>query len=297
VAERYGWRNFWWTNVAVTTFALIYQLLFLPETKYHRSPAVLVAGSQTSAGHTLTGSGITQKTGVAPSDDDLVPGSTEKFAAAADESGSTPASTDPNGEIVVKLTGYPSRKQFLPFSGFDDQERIFDAIWIPFKLFSFPIIQWSSFVFSMAAANLLTATATQSQAFAGPPWNFSAYYVGLTNLAVFAGGSVALAIAGPVSDWVSMRATVRNRGIREPEMRLPTLIPFVLAALIGGLLLSLGYQYAWPWEPIVIIGYTLLGFQTIALSAIAITYSVSSVIPKKERKKRKERTVPQTNPI
>jgi hypothetical protein len=122
-------------------------------------------------------------------------------------------------EILVKLSGSPSKRQFLLYTGFDKDEPILASIILPFKLFTFPIVQWSSFVFSWCASCFLVINITQSQALAGPPWVLSPSAVGYTNFAIFAGASISLLTAGPLSDWVSMRATEKNRGIREPEMR------------------------------------------------------------------------------
>lgn len=60
---------------------------------------------------------------------------------------------------------------------------------------------------------------------------------------------------------VSARATRKNRGIREPEMRLPAMIPYVCIMLLGNFVVAFGYQQKWPWEAIVIIGYTCAGIQ------------------------------------
>lgn len=80
-----------------------------------------------------------------------------------------------------------------------------------------------------AAANaLLDCNLTQSQVFAAPPYNFSP-----ANFALLVGAILGILIAGPFSDWVAIRATVKNGGIREPEMRLPALIPFIIAAVVG----------------------------------------------------------------
>jgi MFS family permease len=35
-AQRYGWRSFWWICSALSGFAVIYQVFFLPETKWKR---------------------------------------------------------------------------------------------------------------------------------------------------------------------------------------------------------------------------------------------------------------------
>jgi hypothetical protein len=97
---------------------------------------------------------------------------------------------------------------------------------------------------------------------------------------------------------VSARATKKNRGIREPEMRLPAMIPYVCIMLLGNFVVAFGYQQKWPWEAIVIIGYACAGIQVFehhisnwriiklidrvqvsAIPAMATTYAVDSYKP------------------
>ena len=82
-----------------------------------------------------------------------------------------------------------------------------------------------------------------------------------------------------MSDWISMRATKKNGGIREPEMRLPAMIPYVIIMYFGNIIVSVGYQHQWPWEAIVIIAYTCAGIQVAALPGIVSTYAVDSYKP------------------
>jgi hypothetical protein len=119
---------------------------------------------------------------------------------------------------------------------------------------------------------------TQSQALAVPPYNFSPAAVSYTNLTMFVGTCFALVTAGPFSNWVSHRATVRNNGVREPEMRLPALLPFALISLIGCIVAALGFQYGWPWEAVIIVGFGFIGIQVAAISGIAINYVVSPTV-------------------
>jgi hypothetical protein len=256
-AERYGWRTFWWVSTALSCFSLVYQLLFLPETKWSHRHTQIVHDHITQP---------SKSNGEKP-DTTLTEGSNSNLSSPAEESNTM--------EIVVKLSGKPSKRQFQLWFGFDNEEPILAAIILPFKLWAFPIIQWSSFVFSWCASCFLVINITQSQALAGPPWNFSPAEVGYTNFAIFVGALISLVTAGPLSDWVSMRATKKNRGIREPEMRLVALIPYACCTLLGGLIMAIGYQRAWPWEAIVVGGYTLIGIQLAAVSAIATTYAVS----------------------
>ena len=179
--------------------------------------------------------------------------------------------------IVIQLKGSPSKAQFSIWGKLDKSSlgNIGPALIMPFKLFAYPIVVWSSFVFAWAASMLVIINVTQSQAFAGPPWNMSATDVGYTNFGAIVGVALSLVISGPLSDWVSARLTGRNKGIREPEMRLVALAPFAVSCLLGGVIVAVGYQHQWSWKAIVIGGYALLGLVLPSLSAISLTYAVS----------------------
>ncbi|KAK9342111.1 hypothetical protein V1522DRAFT_55511 [Lipomyces starkeyi] len=82
-----------------------------------------------------------------------------------------------------------------PALGYDSD--LLRPIWIPIKLFAFPIIEWASFVFSWSASCFLAMNLTQSQAFAVPPYNFNSFKIGYFNLAMFVGSTAVLLTAGP----------------------------------------------------------------------------------------------------
>jgi hypothetical protein len=84
-----------------------------------------------------------------------------------------------------------------------------------------------------AANCLLALNLTQAQVFGPPPYLFNPAQIGFVNFAFVVGAVVGLLTAGPVSDWVTLRATRRNNGIREAEMRLVAMIPFIAICLIG----------------------------------------------------------------
>ena len=99
------------------------------------------------------------------------------------------------------------------------------------------------------------------------------------NFAILVGALIGLFTAGPLSDYVSSRSTRRNNGIREPEMRLPAMIPYIIIMYLGNIVVAVGYQHHWPWQAIVLIGFTCAGIQVAALPAIASTYAVDSYKP------------------
>ena len=120
--------------------------------------------------------------------------------------------------------GTPSKQQWRIFQ---PNAHPFKAIaldlWIPWKLFAFPIVEFAAFVVSWSCSSFLTINLTQSQNFAAPQYNFNSQSIGFMNFAILIGAFIGLGTAGPLSDWVSARATRKNGGVREPEMRLPAM--------------------------------------------------------------------------
>lgn len=75
--------------------------------------------------------------------------------------------------------GRPPAKAFLPVSGFEGNKALLVRdVATPWLLFTFPIVQWSSFVCSWSSSCFLVLNLTQSLVFAAPPYNFSAGAVG-----------------------------------------------------------------------------------------------------------------------
>ncbi|KAI4179213.1 MAG: hypothetical protein L6R41_007979 [Letrouitia leprolyta] len=120
---------------------------------------------------------------------------------------------------------------------------------------------------------------TQAQAFSEEPYKFSAQKIGFFNLAVVAGQLIGMATAGPIIDRISMWFTKRNHGVREAEMRLPAMVPFLLIMMLGNFIVGFGYDNHWNWKAIVIVGYSCAGIQVAALPAIASTYAIDSYKP------------------
>jgi len=116
------------------------------------------------------------------------------------------------------LRGKPGRTQFHLFQRNTHAfECLALALWTPLKVFAFPIVDFASFVVSWSASCFLTVNLTQAQAFSAPPYNYTPQTIGFFNFAVVVGQILGLITAGPLNDWMSMRATRRNGGIREPD--------------------------------------------------------------------------------
>jgi hypothetical protein len=178
-------------------------------------------------------------------------------------------------------TGRPSKSQFRLWQGLekDWKQFIVRDIISPFKFFFFPIIFWAGLNVAGPANLLLFWNLTESAFFSAPPYNFTPAGVGYTNFAFAIGGLVGLATAGPFSDWVAMKATRRNNGIREAEMRLPALIPYFITTVIGIVIGGLGYQNLWEWPIILIVGFGFSGLCVTAVPTIVIAYAVDCYKP------------------
>ncbi|KJK83575.1 hypothetical protein H634G_01704 [Metarhizium anisopliae BRIP 53293] len=253
MAQHTGWPSFFWLCSGMTVLSLGMIVFGFPETIWHRG--------RTAAGHHAKGD----------------------WAKASDvqleDITSSPTGPSPPPQSLVG-SGKPTRSQWKAFQTTPVTWRlVWTELWTPWRLFAFPIVLFASFAVSWSCSGLLIINLTQSQVFAAPPYNWTAEQVGLTNLPLFVGTFIGLFTAGPFSDWVCARATARNGGVREPEMRLPAMIPYVVLMMLGHILPAVGYQQKWPWQPIVILGYTCTGIQVAALPAIVSTYAVDSYKP------------------
>lgn len=249
-----GWRNFWWLTTGLTALSVIMNIFMFPETKWHRRHS---------------GEHVNQ------------PALEKQVIEERRDSDKENATVIETAQMDPWLgRGSPSRRQWGFYTPNPTPVKsVLSDLWTPWKLFAFPIVEFAAFVVSWSCSSFLTLNLTQTQAFAAPPYNWTSQSIGFTNFAVLVGALIGLATAGPLSDWVSAYLTRCNKGVREPEMRLVAMIPYVFIMYIGNIITSVGYQRHWRWEVIVIIGYTCAGIQVAALPGIVSTYAVDSYKP------------------
>lgn len=257
MAQYVGWRSFFWLCTGVSVLNLMCLLVLFPETKFHREGA----SAQGSKEVIVPAEKVNEKTG----DEEVT--HIEGFQGIE------------LGDMLGR--GKPGRRQWQlvqrPFPGVvNSLARDFIT---PVYILSFPIVFWVTTVVGGAANTLLAMNLTQSPVFAGPPHNFSPGSVGLVNIAFIVGGLFGMSTAGAFSDWVAKKLTKRNGDIREPEMRILAMIPYFFIMVIGCVVVALGYRYGWRWEVIVLLGYTFIGIQVVALPTIAVAYAVDCYKP------------------
>lgn len=244
MAQHVGWRAFWWLNVGMIGLSILMVIFMFPETKWDRAtPKELSPGAGSMEKVDEKTDDVTAVENSGGEMEKKPSGDIEHVATqqslGTGQQGLTHEETAARDPYLGK--GRPSRQQWMPFQ---PNKSPFYAIlldlWLPWKMFAFPIVEFASFVVSWSCSSFLTINLTQSQALAAPPYNWSAETVGQTNWAILVGAAIGLATAGPFSDWVADVMTRRNGGIREPEMRLLAMIPYVIIMYLGNIIVSVG---------------------------------------------------------
>ena len=218
-----GWRNFYWLNVAILAFAVIAVLVGFPETKWRRPAAneILV--------NTQTSDSPNKDMAIEKQDDSS---GNVNAVAEADLGKSKPAKWQWK---LLQPAENPFKSLFVEFL-------------VPWQLLLYPIVIFASLIVAFSSTCYLMVNYVQSEGLAAPPYLFSTQAVGFTNFASLVGALIGLFTAGPASDYVSAALTKRNKGIREPEMRLLTMIPYVLIMILGNFMVGYGFQNSWNWR-------------------------------------------------
>lgn len=253
IAARHGWRSFFWLCVALSAFVTVLLVFLFPETRWQRS----------SVNHAGVKNGKTET-------------ESQEEKAVESETGSEDIV---GGKQVGR--GKPNKMQFSPVQKPDSAwwKYIVRDISTPIIVFFNPIVFWAALMLAGPADLLLMFNLTESPLLSSPAYRFNPGQVGYTNFAFFVGGVIGVATAGPLSDWLARRLTKRNNGIREAEMRLPALIPFVCFFIISHVVGAVGYQRLWPWPAIIVCGYGFSGLAVTSIPAIAIAYAVDCYKP------------------
>ena len=190
MALHIGWRSFWWLNTGLLGLSVVLAVVAFPETKWHRmhpDEVIKQAAAEAKASPPLSTEGKevadTEKSGGVAQ-----PITTEESVL----SHQATAERDP-----WLGRGSPSKQQWKIFQPNKAPfMTILMDLWIPWKLFAFPIVEFSAFVVSWSCSSFLTINLTQSQNFAAPPYSYNSEVIGFFNFAILIGAAIGLATAG-----------------------------------------------------------------------------------------------------
>lgn len=124
----------------------------------------------------------------------------------------------------------------------------------PFGLILLPPVLWATVVMSALIGFAIALASTFANDFARV-YNFTPFQSGLAFIGSLVGGILAIPAGGPLGEAIANYFTMRNKGIREPEFRLPALTVSMVMSPLGLVLYGIGMEkaLAW-WVPVVGIG-------------------------------------------
>ncbi|KAJ5832290.1 hypothetical protein N7474_000601 [Penicillium riverlandense] len=138
-------------------------------------------------------------------------------------------------------------------------------------LFFFPAVGYVGLMYGFMTASITVTITTYSAWMTLPPYNFNAAGIGLMGLPAFIGTALAAVICGPLSDYLIIYLSKRNKGVYEPEMRLWVILMFAPFVPAGLLMFGIGLNNGQPW-PILAVGLGLVGFGVTPACSISLTY-------------------------
>lgn len=254
-------------------FSLVLLAFGYPETKWHRDgskktgpAAALAAAPEKTADAAAAGTSLP-----------ATPTEQKEAATYSEASGSGGSEDERRTEAAIPIgRGRPGKAAFRLIMAPDRRWKmfIFKDIVSCGRIFAYPIVFWAALCLAGPANLLLHWNMTQSAVLSSAPDNFGVAAVAYTNFAFLAGGIVGLCTAGPISDWYVRWATRRNGNIREPEFRLPVLIPYFVLSVVGIVIGACGEQFAWHWATVVVVGYGLTGLTVTSVPTISTAYAV-----------------------
>lgn len=144
----------------------------------------------------------------------------------------------------------PQHKSFTQRMAFNRAPLTHENIWKialrPVLILFLPPVLWSTASFGIGIGIFVVLGTTAATAFS-QVYGFTVWNVGLVWIAGILGNIMGIPFGGYFSDWVANRATSKNGGVREPEMRLPA-VSIAMITYPGSLLLyGLGINYNSHW--------------------------------------------------
>lgn len=132
------------------------------------------------------------------------------------------------------------------FHGSLTTESLAKLVLRPIGLICLPPVLWSALVMAVTIGFLVAVTSNIEVAFERT-YHFQSWQVGLCFIAAILGSLIGVPLGGQFGEWTADKLTRRNGGIRDPEMRLPAMIPCLITTPLSLILYGVGIQYKLHW--------------------------------------------------
>lgn len=148
------------------------------------------------------------------------------------------AASEPKMPYWKSLRVYTGRYSYAPMW------KIFAR---PLVLFWYPAVFWAFLIYGTTLTWIVVFSVVNGIIFVAPPYNFSISQTGLISLSPFILTLLGECISGPLNDYICLYLTRKNRGIYEPEFRLPLIIVTIILGTVGffGFGATVHYQTHW----------------------------------------------------
>ncbi|RFU28298.1 hypothetical protein B7463_g8031, partial [Scytalidium lignicola] len=286
-----GWRWVWWWNAIFFSAMLLIVIFCYEETKYC-PPSISIPNLDVftdNEGHHHSNPALSGKPHHRVTDGTSVQPVEIETKMGSNQDGALPAlsKTLEEGSVhgVYTLTINPNirRKTYLerlaitttsPSNG--DRRIFFRHMYQPLILLAtIPAIVFVALVYGILVALGDLMATTSSTYMSKPPYNFNSGQIGLMSLPRLIGTTIGSLIVGPLSDWIILYLSRRNKGIYEPEVRLWCVLPFLLFIPTGALMYGIGLNNGLPW-PIVAAGLVIYFVGIAPVNSVTLTYLTDS---------------------
>ncbi|KAJ2969826.1 hypothetical protein NQ176_g8472 [Zarea fungicola] len=147
----------------------------------------------------------------------------------------------------------------------------------PFGLIILPPVLWAALVQAVTIGFLVAVTSNVDPAFE-QTYRLQPWQVGLCFLGAIIGSLIGFPAGGKLGDMCADYLTKRNGGIREPEMRLPTIMISAITAPLALVLFGVGIQHQLHFI-VPTVGLALLNFSITQATNVCLVYVIDSYRP------------------
>ncbi|CUM67401.1 uncharacterized protein PRCAT00005095001 [Priceomyces carsonii] len=250
----HSWRYIYYVGAALIGFCGILIFFTLPETTFIRDPKFLVSEvEKMKKQHGLQAS--------------------KSSVSYVEEKGSVESEID---FVVPKKTSYWSSLNIYSGKIYTD-ESLWKIFIRPIGLIFLPPVLWASLIMSATIGFLVAVTSNVANAFE-TAYNFQPWQGGLCFIGALIGSLLGIFAGGTINDWCSDFMTKRNKGVKVPEMRLPTIIIGGVLAPVALVLygVGIGEHYHWMMPT---IGLSLLNFALTQATNVSLVYTIDCYRP------------------
>ncbi|KAJ9131793.1 Major facilitator superfamily domain, general substrate transporter [Pleurostoma richardsiae] len=251
ITMHHSWRVIYWIFTALISVCTVLIIFTFPETNFKRQVAP-------AAGPSPTANLDSEKS----LEDDLQDERVEDVE--TESRPPIPTKKTYLQELKVLSTVYTS-------------ERLLPLVFRPVAAIVLPALLWATMINTMTIGMTIVISASFSNAFA-EIYGFATWQAGLTFIASIIGSLVGIFWGGHAGDWVADKLTVRNGGVRTPEMRLPAMVISLITGPLSCLLYGFGFGKRLHWM-CATVGIGLVNFTIVQANNIGLVYIIDSYRP------------------